>query len=142
MTYATQQDLVDRFGEAELIQLTDRADPRTGQIDTAVVARALADADATINSYVKSRYSLPLAAVPQVLVRIAADLARFALYDDHAPDHVAGRQRDAIQYLRGVADGRATLGDDDQLQSVAQKDTVRTDTPGDRILDRDSLDDF
>ncbi|MBL4757578.1 MAG: DUF1320 family protein, partial [Rhizobiales bacterium] len=47
MTYATQAQLLDRYGTRMLISLTDRAKPATGVIDTSVVDRALADTDAT-----------------------------------------------------------------------------------------------
>ena len=48
MSYAALQDMVDRFGELELVQRTDRTDGAT--IDAVVLGRALADADAEIVS--------------------------------------------------------------------------------------------
>ena len=79
MTYATQADLVTRFGEEDLIRLTDRADPPLDAIDSAVVAAALADAEAVIDGYVATRYTLPLATTPLLLRQIECDLAWFIL---------------------------------------------------------------
>ena len=107
MTYATQADLTDRFGAVELAQLTDRA---SGQvIDTAVLDRALADADAEINSYLASRYALPLASTPTVLVRLAADMARYRLYDDRVTEAVRARYQDAVSLLKRLASGEVRL---------------------------------
>ena len=50
MTYAVQQDMIDRFGEAELLEVADRDGDLV--IDAAVMADALSDADETINGYV------------------------------------------------------------------------------------------
>lgn len=107
MTYATQQDLIDRFSQAELAQLTDPAAGTT--IDPVPVARALADADAEVDSYLGARYSLPLANVPTVLVRVAADIARYRLWDQAAPDLVKDRYREAVKLLQSLARGETVL---------------------------------
>lgn len=120
MTYATQTDLVDRFGSAELVQLTDRATPATGAIDTAVLGKALADADDTINSYLSIRYALPLASAPAILKRLAADIARYALYEDRVTEAVQKRYDDAIRFLKDVAAGRASVGPDGAGAEAAQ----------------------
>lgn len=108
MTYATQQDLIDRYGEEELVQLTDRSG--VGAIDGSMVDRALADADAEINGYLTARYSLPLSAVPAVLVRVAADMARYYLFGDAMIDTVKNRYDNAIKLLKGVSAGQVELG--------------------------------
>lgn len=53
MSYATQQNLVDRFGQVELVQLTDLEN--TGALNTTRLAAALADASATIDGYLAGR---------------------------------------------------------------------------------------
>lgn len=107
MTYATQQDLVDRFGTQELAQLTDAAAGVT--INGTTVARALADADAEINTRLSAHYILPLASVPAVLVRVAADLARYYLWDAQATEQVRNRYKDAIKLLDQVGGGALSL---------------------------------
>ena len=107
MTYATQADLSDRFGATELAQLTDRTSGLV--IDTAVLARALADADAEIDSYLATRYALPLASTPVVLVRLAADMARYRLYDDRVTESVRVRYQDAVSLLKRLASGEVRL---------------------------------
>jgi len=108
MTYATQQHMVDRFGETELIQLTDR--DNTGAIDSNVLARAIADADAEINGYLIGQYALPLASTPDILITYACDIVRYRLYDDRATEQVTKRYDAALKFLRMVAEGKIALG--------------------------------
>jgi phage gp36-like protein len=108
MTYATQQDMIERFGTPELAQLTD---PAAGiAIDETIVARALGDADAEIDARLAPRYALPLAVVPTVLVRIASDLARYFLWDARASEAVRNRAQEARRLLDAIAGGDVSLG--------------------------------
>lgn len=107
MTYATQTDLVDRFGETELAQITNRVDGAT--IDTVVLGRALGDADAEIDGYLAKRYRLPLASTPVVLARLAADIVRYRLCIDSAPNMVRQRYEDAVSLLKRISSGEVQL---------------------------------
>jgi len=109
MSYATQQDLIDRYGEQELIELTDRADPPTGAIDATVVSKRIADADAIIDSYLGARYKLPLSSVPEILVGISCTIARKKLYADAPLDEVINDDKDAMRMLRDISNGTAKL---------------------------------
>lgn len=111
MPYATQQQLIDRFGEAELIQLTDRNN--VGAIDTTVLNQAIADAGAEIDGYLAGRYQLPLATVPVILALYCGDITRYRLYDDGATEEVRKRYEDAMKFLRLVAEGKVRLGADE-----------------------------
>lgn len=135
MTYAVQQDLVERFGSAEILQLTDRNN--TGSIDATVVSRALTDADAKINGYLAARYTLPLSNIPTELVGVAADIARYQLYDTAATPQVAQRYKDAMQFLKDVSSGAASIGVDaaNIAPSVAQQVQINA---NDRVFSRGS----
>ena len=107
MTYATQQQLIERFGETEITQLSDR--DRNGAIDSNVVARALADADALIDSYVGKRHALPLAETPPRIAGIAADIAYFKLFRNDPPDYVRTAFEDAMKALKDISNGAAVI---------------------------------
>ncbi len=107
MAYASSADLVERFGEEEMIQLSDRI--ASADLDEIVLLRALTDASALIDGALTGRYALPLADVPALLVGVCCDLARFALYDDAAPDLVRERKTDALARLRDLANGTLRL---------------------------------
>ena len=110
MSYVTQQGLVERYGEQQLVELTDRSSIPPTTIDATVVARAIADADALIDGYVGKRYALPIAAVPDLLERLAADVARFFLYGPlGATEAVRQAYEDALRMLRDIAAGTLQL---------------------------------
>ncbi|MDH5786403.1 MAG: DUF1320 family protein [Chromatiales bacterium] len=108
MPYCTKQNLIDRYGEEELIQLTDRAG--NGVIDDGVLDQAITDAAAEIDGYLAGRYQLPLAVTPPILTVYACDMTRYRLYDDAATEQVEKRYQDAIKFLRLATDGKVQLG--------------------------------
>ncbi|GAB4481846.1 MAG: hypothetical protein OHK0044_30550 [Burkholderiaceae bacterium] len=108
--YATVADLTRRYGEGEIRELTDRLDPPVGAIDTAVAERALADADAEIDTYLAARYAVPMTPAPAVIGRIACDIARYRLWEDRASEEVRQRYEDARRLLEGIAAGRVSFG--------------------------------
>lgn len=119
MPYATLADMTARFGEDELRQLTDRALPQLGAIDSAVLDQAIADADGLIDGHLGARFAVPIAApLPPELVRVACDCARFFLHDQAVPEAVRERHEDGLRWLRSVADGKLPLvGEDGSLRS-------------------------
>lgn len=141
MPYATLQDLIDRFGENELITLTDRADPLTGEIDAEVVAMALGDADAMIDGYIGSRYGLPLSQIPPLLVGVASDLARYQLYNEQPTETVSTRRDQAVAVLRDIASGKLALpvGETETPASSSIGVTVEG---SDRVFSDDALKDY
>ncbi|WP_368565495.1 gp436 family protein [Pseudoxanthomonas sp. UTMC 1351] len=139
MTYATQDDLVSRFGETEIIQLSDRAN--TGAIDAAVIADKLTDADAEIDSYLAGRYTLPLSPVPLTLQRLACDIARYHLYDDRPIEYVVKRYEAAIRFLEMVAKGTVQLGTDSSGQVPPSADSPAFVSPA-PVFNRCTLKDY
>lgn len=80
------------------------------QAALARVERALEDARQTIDSYLGGRYQLPLTQAPEVLERIAGQLARYFLYDDAATEQIGNLYKDSLKFLESVATGRVQLG--------------------------------
>lgn len=109
MPYATTADLIARFGEQSIIDLTDRADPPAGVVDAAVVAAALADAHAEIDGYLAVKYQVPVTTSADRLRAVACDLTRYRLHGDRVTDEVRTRYEDAVRWLRDIAGGKAVL---------------------------------
>ena len=110
--YVTQANLVERFGETELAQLTDTVNRPASVIAGDRVEAACRDASALIDSYLAQRYTLPPGGdMPPVLVRIAGDIALYYLHGSRARDDhpVTMRHRDALAWLRDVARGTVQL---------------------------------
>jgi len=140
MTYAVSQDLVDRFGSTELEQLTDRTNVPPSTIDSVVVGRALADADGVIDGYIGKQYALPLSVVPPVLVKAAADLARYFLHGEAADkDSIVTRNyNNTIAWLKDVAKGLVAIDDGGELPDQAGGGAIRA-NPSTRVFRRDTL---
>ncbi|HSI41768.1 MAG TPA: DUF1320 domain-containing protein [Xanthobacteraceae bacterium] len=140
MSYATQQDLVDRFGSAELIQLTDRTNIPPTTIDTVVVDRSLADADALIDGYVGKVYQLPLSPAPAVLTRYAADIARYFLHGKRAEKDgpIERAHREALAWLKDVSRGLVQLDVGGAPVEQTGGGAIRATEPN-RVFTRDSL---
>lgn len=118
MTILTPTDLLERFGERELAERTDREHYAT--VDLAVVERAIADAEADINAYLA-----PVGLVgidpPKALVIKGCDIARYYLYDDGAPEIVIERYKTAIAWLKDVMRHPQMLKSDASSSNSAQE---------------------
>jgi phage gp36-like protein len=110
MSYATKQDMIDRFGEEEIIAITDRATPPAGTIDDDVLSDALSAASAEVDSFIGLRVVTPVNPVPGDLVNRTCIIARYRL-SDPATDRVRNDYTDTISFLKMVGAGTATLGD-------------------------------
>jgi phage gp36-like protein len=141
MSYASQQDLVDRCGEEELILLTDTTNTPPAAIDAVVVQRALDKADAEINSWIAARYVTPLSPVPGILVDKACALARYKLYRGPAPDNVRTDYTDATAWLQKVSQGLVSLGDGTAAATAPTGGTPQVSAPA-RMFTRDTLTDL
>ncbi len=100
--YATEADLVARFGE-EIGGLKVMVSNPT------FVEDAIQDATEEINGHIGDRYPLPLPNVPSNLKRMACDIARYRLYFQQPTDEVRKRYEDAVAFLKRVADNKAHL---------------------------------
>jgi len=133
MSYCKLQDLIDRFGEIELIELSDN--DNVGQINEDTIDSAIEDADGLINGYVGSRFPVPLSPVPSSINRIACELARYYLYDDGAPDYVTKRFDDAEKVLKGISKGEISIGITEQGEKPSSQNTVQM-TSGGNVFNR------
>lgn len=144
MTYAVLQDLVEHFGETELVLLSND-DPNATTPDPAVAAKALEKADKKINSYIADRFPLPLARVPDQLVDLACDLARYELAtrngNSRPTDVIKDARDEAMKLLDAISKGRLSLGLDASGQPVLAGGVTRS-VPPDRVFSKETLSDY
>lgn len=105
------------------------------------VERSLADALQTINTYLGTRYQLPLTQAPEVLERIACQIGRYVLYDDTATEQVRALYTDSIKFLEGISTGKVQLGLTDAGTKPTSSYTVDMVSDG-RVFGRQSSKDF
>lgn len=101
--YLTEAQFEQRFGVTETRELLE---------DGNSYVRAENDAASLIDGYLATRYALPLVSVPALVRGWAADITRFHLWDDHAPEEVRRRYDDALSRLKELAAGKVNLPPD------------------------------
>jgi phage gp36-like protein len=141
MAYCTQDDILEQLDQTTLIQLTD--DAGNNGIDSSVVARAIADADAEIDGYCGARYSVPFSVVPAIIRKFSVAIAIKNLFSRRrgAPDPRRKDYEDAIAFLKDISKGTASLGQNDPDGSPAASNAPDIDGP-DRVFSRDNLEGF
>lgn len=97
----TLQDLIDRFGESELIHLTDKE--HYAFIDETVINHAISDAIAEVVGYLNPtglvQNGVYIGTVPKSLVLKTCDIARYYLYENGINEIVEKRYKQAIDWL-------------------------------------------
>ncbi len=109
MPYINRAYYEARFGERELIELTDRADEALGVVDDGVFTAAEADASSLIDGYLRSRYTVPMVSPTGDVKFHAGSIVRYVLHRDGKPQEVESAYERAIAWLKDVAAGRVTL---------------------------------
>lgn len=127
----------------DLVELTD--DNNVGDVDQAVVDRALASAAELIDGYLRGRYSLPLDPVPGLLVTLSADIALYRLYARRprldVPESLADRYKNALKLLGEIQKGTITIGATGTSDAPAPTSGPSFSAP-ERVFSRDRLKDF
>lgn len=143
MAYSTQADVEIAAGGAQrLVHLSDFAG--TQNVNVGVVARAIADADAWINSWISKRYQVPVSPVPPDLIRLSSSEAVFLMkqWRSMAADTDVQLHEERERELKDIADGKKTLG---VLPQPLRSDLVLDRASGpadDKPVSRDALKGF
>ena len=111
MAYCELQDLIDRFGERELIDAADR--DGDGKADEAVVLAACEDAAAENDARLARRYRVPFARSTRILRALACDIARHELLNPRPHEEAIRRYEAAVKLLESIASGELSLGADE-----------------------------
>lgn len=141
MAYATQADMTTRYGADDLMRLTDHSGT-LDQIDAAVLQTALDDATAEINGYLAKRHELPLASPPRILTTYCCRIAYYHLTGTQNIEQAKVLYDSAIDFLKQVAKGEVSLGDETAGDSVQSSPGPVFEEGPDRVFDRTSLKNF
>lgn len=135
--YATPEQFIERVGEIQAIELTDRR--MFGVVDEEVLSVALSDSSSQIDGYL-ARYPRPLPSIPQNLTRICCDLARYRLCSmskTTITDEVIARYKLSLAELTQIAKGDITLGIEMASEDVQADNSVIFSNGNTRIFSRD-----
>jgi len=110
MAYCDSTDIEMRLGGDDLRTLADH--DGDGIPDAGVLSQAVASAGALIDSYLGTRFSVPISPVPDVLLTRAVSLAIYFLKlgRDSVTDDARRQYEDDVAWLREVVAGSVTLG--------------------------------
>lgn len=135
MSYAVVDDMVARFGETEVLRLSQPEDRTSETIVASKVELAIADGSALIDDYLRGRYLVPVAVAPDSLVRATCILARYDLAKGERvepTEQMRLDRKEVIGWLEGIAAGRINI---DVAPAVGPVDAERG---GARVSDRAS----
>lgn len=107
--YATPEELIAAVSDPQLVaDLTGASEP-----DEAAITRALVSASSEIDSYLATKYTLPLPTVPDRLRELCIDIAFYKMLNFRPLGDIEDTRRrytDAIKFLERLADGKVSLG--------------------------------
>ncbi|CZT36418.1 gp436 family protein [Rhizobium sp. 9140] len=128
MHYASLEDLIERAGLDEILQIADR--DGDGAADPDVVEASLTHADNAVNGYLAVRFRLPLSSVAAIVSTWAVSIARYHLHRNGPPDYVVRDYKDAMAALQQAARGMIALpGADGIAPAQSTSDGIRVDGP-------------
>lgn len=142
-SYASFDDMLFVISRDEMITLTDRND--TGEPNQSVATHALELASAEADAYLGKVYSLPLSSPPAIIKAKVIDMAVYGLARNHGllTDDIKDRNKDALRFLRDLAEGKASLGLDEPSNSnpgtAEGSDGVLFIAPEEQLMSRQSL---
>ena len=144
MAYINNTDITTWMGSATVVQLTD--DTGSGAADSARITEARVGAEGEVNSYLATRYAVPVdltgePEVSAVLRTFVLDLAPYRLRSRRppVPADVVRRRDEAIEWLARVASGLVQLPAALAPRGPTALGTVAATGGGARTMTRDAL---
>lgn len=122
--YATTEEFQSKVGVQETVELTNLDDPAANTVNLTRLTDVLTDASREIDSYLATRYKVPLASVPGVLKVYCIDIAWYRLAQNNAPEQYATRYNNAIARLKDLQKGIMVLLDDNGVPIPRRETTT------------------
>lgn len=128
--YALIADINTIHGSDLLLRIADRDGNET--VDTDAVNLALESASSEIDSYIGTRYDVPLPTPTQMVKQVCIDIAvyRLALSATALTDEMRKRYEDATAWLKAVSKGEAAILPPDGSGNGDEEDEDGTDEVG------------
>lgn len=112
MNYCSTSDIQSVIAHNDLAQLTNDLGGDT--VDSTTIAEAISYVDNIIDGYLRGRYNLPLASIPDELKYLAIDFVVYRLYSrrmyTEIPSSVAEKYKNLINTLSRIQKGTFNLG--------------------------------
>ena len=135
--YTNITEMLARYEEQKLIELTDFEAPYQDTIIEDVLNKVISDASAEVDLYLGGRYDLPLSQTPAALVDMTCTIVYYRLHRERYTDTLRQEYDDVIKTLEKISMGKIKLnmGGEEPKSAAA---IAKVSAP-DRIFNRDSL---
>ncbi|PCI03851.1 MAG: hypothetical protein COB78_05715 [Hyphomicrobiales bacterium] len=110
--YATITQMIERFGETDMIRLSEPEDRTAETWNVAKIETALTDASVAADSFLRARYALPVANPPRDLVRHVCILARYDLAQGGnitPSDEMTDGRKDSLAWFKLISDNKINI---------------------------------
>lgn len=135
--YASAVEFEEEIGSMETVELTNLDNPSADTVNISRLEKALTTASGEINSYLATRYSIPISPVPEILKTYCIDIAWYRLAQNNAPEQYATRYSNAIARLKDIEKGQMLLVDDTTGLAIPKRNvnTLLVDDRGETLND-------
>ena len=124
--YCSLEDLKQQVPEDKNLELAD--DEGQGEFTDDVLAKidfAIKQAGQEIDAYVAVKYPVPLEPVPDILNKIAIDIASYNLFTRRGIEEdekaILNRYKNAVYLLKMIAEGKLELSAGEKAQNIVYK---------------------
>lgn len=152
--YSSLNNITEHIDLDLIIQLVNDENRRTEDVDVNLddpddlvvkrVTEAIKSADAEIDSYLISKYSVPLTAVPDIIEDISIDLAIYNLYKRRhrldMPESLTDMRKLRVKQLEQIQKGMMQLPIQQQTSDKGSGEFRTNKSSEDKIFNKDLLD--
>lgn len=111
-SYATIEAMITRFGNEDLVEITDTEVPYTGEINISKLQAAISSANAEVDAYLSKQLHVPTVLSSPFVQMMACDVARYhvALGNARVSERDEKRYELAVKNLKMVNEGKIGIG--------------------------------
>jgi phage gp36-like protein len=104
MQYATAEEFEEEIETQETVELTNLANPSATTVNSDRLNKFLIAASGEINSFLATRYAIPVDPIPSILKTYCIDIACYRLAQNN-PDRYEAKYNNAIARLKDIEKG-------------------------------------
>lgn len=139
MAYTSREEIETAVGETLLASLTMTRD---GSIDYDLVDEKITDAEAVVDGYLRSRFTVPITPVPTLIRKITKDIVVYYLYHknyEEIPDGRKDQYANAISILKGIQGGTIHLESTPSIEAPLPTMVQANKSVDDRFFSKETL---
>lgn len=111
-SYATIEAMITRYGNEDLVEITDTEVPYTGEINNTKLQAAINSANGEVDAYLSKQLNVPTVLNSPFVQMMACDIARYhvTLGNSRVSERDEKRYELAVKNLKMVNEGKIGIG--------------------------------